>query len=365
MGANSGHLLNGYVGYVPSLSFTYHTYICHGRLPWASTALKACTVPTLLECSSMYLSNRSIVQAWQDLSQTSGTTMPCALDFNRFQAWPALPNDGKTTNGWENESIRFQHAGCANPWSQGPDKLISKRLVGSSSFSSSKNTGELAFWAKQTQEPTGCRYQHGFPSEHCALQSDAVYYLTASAILPTQTPMSGSASLQHGKGNNHFRSLHAGTALRALGVAHIWLLDNKRVYRLSTRPTISDVQKFTSAKGSKFRVIHVSNIGSTGQSCLIMIPMFQWQRNEVPSLIFQTNQVIILVIYIVIHIHIYILLYIYYNTCMCIQLYTYIHRSMKSHSSFIFCSCWVLGDHHITASSGDSKALPLPPVVDP
>jgi hypothetical protein len=40
------------------------------------------------------------------------------------------------------------------------------------------------------------------------------------AILPTQTPMS-SASLQHGKGNNHFRSLHAGTALRALGVAHI------------------------------------------------------------------------------------------------------------------------------------------------
>jgi len=94
-------------------------------------------------------------------------------------------------------------------------------LVGSSSFSSSRNTGELAFWAKQTQEPTGCRYQHGFPSEHCALQSDAVYYLTASAILPTQTPMSGSASLQHGKGNNHFRSLHAGTALRALGVAHI------------------------------------------------------------------------------------------------------------------------------------------------
>ena len=97
---------------------------CHGRqLLW-----KACTVPTLLECSSMYLSNRSIVQAWQDLSQTSGTTMPCALDFNRFQAWPALPNDGKTTNGWENESIRFQHAGCANPWSQGPDKLISKRF---------------------------------------------------------------------------------------------------------------------------------------------------------------------------------------------------------------------------------------------
>ena len=115
--------------------------------------------------------------------------------------------------------------------------------------------------------------------------------------------------------------------LQALPIS--WLLDNKRVYRLSTRPTISDVQKFTSAKGSKFRVIHVSNIGSTGQSCLIMFPMFQWQRNEVPSLIFQTNQVIILVIYcyILLYIYIYILLYIYYNTCMCIQLYTYIRRS--------------------------------------
>ena len=45
MGANSGHLLNGYVGYVPSLSFTYHTYICHGRLPWASTALKSLHSP--------------------------------------------------------------------------------------------------------------------------------------------------------------------------------------------------------------------------------------------------------------------------------------------------------------------------------
>ena len=136
--------------------------------------------------------------------------------------------------------------------------------------------------------------------------------------------------------------------LQALPIS--WLLDNKRVYRLSTRPTISDVQKFTSAKGSKFRVIHVSNIGSTGQSCLIMFPMFQWQRNEVPSLIFQTNQVIVLVIYFYTYIHIYILLYIYiviyiYYIIIHVCVYNCIHifiDPMKSHStsSFIFCCCW-------------------------
>ena len=154
--------------------------------------------------------------------------------------------------------------------------------------------------------------------------------------------------------------------LQALPIS--WLLDNKRVYRLSTRPTISDVQKFTSAKGSKFRVIHVSNIGSTGQSCLIMFPMFQWQRNEFPSLIFQTNQVIILVIYCYILLYIYIYIYCYIYIIIHVCVYKCIHifvDPMKSHSSFIFCGCWVLGDHHITASSGDSKALPLPPVVDP
>ena len=129
--------------------------------------------------------------------------------------------------------------------------------------------------------------------------------------------------------------------LQALPIS--WLLDNKRVYRLSTRPTISDVQKFTSAKGSKFRVIHVSNIGSTGQSCLIMIPMFQWQRNEVPSLIFQTNQVIILVIYCYIYsyTHIYIVIYIYIVIHVCV--YNCIHifiDPMKSHRRFIFCCCW-------------------------